>query len=295
MRIYFLSKYPAALYVGGAYFGRVSDFERFAELDLRDGLPVRLEAERMHPLHFFLTERLPHEPPSGIDVYRLPNGLAVYAHGYQPTDVTLEPIAQTRRGECLATVYRQGGIQLALNTPKGFFNAPLPPSFCECKLFFRQGIAILQSPSEIAIFTENGRRILLERYLSAEWQDDELILQLPLSDHLKRTAICRYRFSEECAELISYTLQQGDGNESSLLAYAFFESIRIGADFTTFLCEELISNASSVREFLGNFLSVLPTENPTECLLVYRKAERLFDVRRFAVTLEEDKITDVTG
>jgi len=295
MRIYFLSKYPAALYVGGAYFGRISDFERFAELDLRDELPVRLETEGMHPLHFFLTEHLLREPPSGVDVYLLPNGLAVYAHGYQSTDVTLEPIAQARRGEYLATVYRQGCPQLAINTATELFNATLPPSFCDCEVDFLPECLLLKSPTELAVYSLQGKPLLCERYLTAEWQEAELTFTLPLSDRLKRTASCRYKLHADRAELLSYTLSQGQGEIDGLIAYAFFESVRIGADFTAFLCEELQESADSVREFLGNFLHVLPTPTPTECLLVYRKAERLFEVRRFAVTLEEDKITDVTG
>ena len=295
MRIYFLSKYLAALYVGGAYFGRVSDFERFAELDLRDGLPVRLEAENMQPLHFFLNESLPYAPPSGVDVYRLPGGLALYAHGYQPTDVTPVAIAQARQGELLATVYRQGLPQLAINTPKELFNATLPPSFCDCELSFLSECLLIKSPTELAVYSLQAEQLLCERYLSADWQDGELTLTLPLSDRLRRTAKCGYRLHADRAELLSYTLEQGEGEAESLLAYAFFESVRIGADFAVFLCDDLQESAPSVRDFLGNFLHVLPTSNDAECLLVYKKAERLFDARKFTVTLEGGKITDVSG
>ncbi len=295
MKVYFLSELPAALYVGGAYFGRVSSFERFAEISLQDGMPVRFDAQGMQPLQFFLSGDLLLSPPNGVDVYRLSGGIALYAHGYSPVDTALVPIAQARNGERLATVYRQGNLQVAWNTPDGFFNATLPPSFCECELFFEGEFLIAKSPSEIAVFSKNGERILLERYLFAEWQDGELSLTLPLSDHLRRTAKCRYRFLGDSAELLSYALQQGEGNFDGLLAYAFLESVRIGADFTEFLCEELSANAAAVREFLGNFLYVLPTAEPTECLLVYKKAERLFDVRKFVVTVADGKITDVSG
>ena len=39
MKIYFLSSQPCALIIGGAYFGRTGDFERFAEISLQDNLP----------------------------------------------------------------------------------------------------------------------------------------------------------------------------------------------------------------------------------------------------------------
>ena len=295
MRVYFLSEQPAALYVGGAYFGRVSTFERFAEISLQDGIPVRFDAQGMQPLQFFLTEDLPLSPPVGVDVYRLPNGIALYAHGYFPIDTTLVPIAQAQDGEKLATAYRQGNIQLAWNTAVGFFNAPLPPSFCECSLFFEGDFLIVKSPAELAVFSEKGERLLYSRYLTAECQDGELTLVIPLSDHLRRTANCRYRLSDGRAELLSYQLQQGEGNFDGLLAYAFFESVRIGAEFTEFLCDELSTTPTAIREFLGNFLHVLPTENDTDCLLVYQKSERLFDVRKFSVAIQDGKITDLSG
>jgi hypothetical protein len=94
-------------------------------------MPARFDAMGMQPLQFFLNEDLPLSPPMGVDVYRLPDGLALYAHGYSPVDTTLSPITQKRQGENLATVYRQGTVQLAWNRGTEFFNATLPPSFCD--------------------------------------------------------------------------------------------------------------------------------------------------------------------
>jgi hypothetical protein len=295
MKVYFLSELPAALYVGGAYLGTVSNFERFAEISLQDGMPARLDAVGMQPLQFFLSEDLPLSPPLGVDVYRLPEGIALYAHGYLPVDTTLSVIAQVRQGENLATVYRQGVIQLAWNRGAEFFNTTLPPSFCECELFFEGEILLVKSPTELALFLGHGERVLLQRYLSAECADSVLTLRIPLCDHLRRTAICRYRLGSDSAELLSYDLQQGTGSYEGLIAYAFFESVRVGGEFCEFLCEELATNSNDIREFLGEFLYVLPTEKETECMLVYRKSERLFDVRRFTVALADGKITDVSG
>ena len=136
MRVYFLSARPAALYVGGAYFGRVSDFERFAEINLSDNLPVRLEAEGMQPLHFFLSEHLPIRPPIGIEVYRLENGIALYATEFIPTNTPLSVVCQKRKDDLLATVVQQGVVTLGIESPNGFFNASLPPSFSNCEVDF---------------------------------------------------------------------------------------------------------------------------------------------------------------
>lgn len=296
MRIYFLSSQPAALYVGGAYFGQTHDFERYAEISLQDGLPVRFEAEGMHPVTFFLDERLPLQPPTGVSVYRLQNGLAVYCDGFLSTDDTLRVVAQARKGDTLATVCRQGGVFLGIDSPQGFFSATLPPSFAVCELFFVGNLVGVKTAEDVAIFSTNAERLLLERYVSIEETESEFRLTIPLSDRYGRQADCRYEIGENYLRRMSYQLRQTEtADKDGLIAYAFFESVRIGADFSTFLCEDLQKNAPSVRDFLGDFLHVLPTENPKQCLLVYQKAERLFDVRPFTVEVEGDTIIDVTG
>ncbi len=296
MRIYFLSSQPAALYVGGAYFGQTHDFERYAEISLQDGLPVRWEAEGMHPVSFFLDEYLPLQPPAGVSVYRLQNGLAVYCDGFQSTDDTLRIIAQTRKGDTLATVCRQGGIFLGIDGPQGFFSATLPPSFADSQLFFLGELVGVKTAEEVAVFSTAAERFLLERYTAIEEGEEELRLTIPLSDRYRRQADCRYAVGKNSLRRTSYQLQQAETTDKDgLIAYAFFESVRIGADFSVFLCEDLQKNSTAVCDFLGHFLHVLPTANPKQCLLVYQKAERLFDVRPFTVEVEGDTIIDVTG
>ena len=296
MRIYFLSSEPAALYIGGVYFGQTHDFERYAEICLQDGLPVRWEAEGMHPITFLLDERLPLQPPTGVSVYRLPNGLALYCDGFLSTDETLCLIAQARKGDILATVCRQGGVFLGIDSPMGFFSATLPPSFASCGLFFVGNLVGVKTDQSVAIFSTDAKRLLLERYTEIEEDEGELRLTIPLSDRYGRQADCRYEIGEDGLRRTSYQLQQTEtADKDGLIAYAFFESVRIGADFSVFLCEELQNNADSVRDFLGNFSCVLPTESPKQCLLVYQKAERLFDVRPFFVELKEDTIVDIRG
>ena len=78
-----------------------------------------------------------------------------------------------------------------------------------------------------------------------------------------------------------------------MIAYAFFESIRIGADYSEFLCEDLILSGTEIKEYLGDYVYVLPTENPLECQLVYKKSAGLYEVLKFKVLLSDGKITDI--
>ena len=294
MRVYFLASQPCALYIGGVYLGAVSDFERYANLELTDNLPVRFECENALPVCFFLQENIIFSPPERCEVYLLKDGIAIYAKDFAPVDFTLRPIAQAKNKDCVATVFAQGDIQLSLQTEKGVFVATLPPCFANCKAVFWQEFVLLDCQDAIAVFNQRAQRLLVERVLSYQVEEDTLTAVLPLSDRYKRVAHCAYRADGENLLRTEYTLsQEGEKVQESLLAYAFFESIRIGAPCEQFLDEELLAKANNLKEFLGNFLQVIPTEKENACLLVYQKAPRLYDTKEFTVTVQNNKITEV--
>lgn len=299
MKIYFLSSTPAALTVNGAYLGVVDGFERFADLALRDNLFIRFEPENALPIGFFLTERIRFSPPENCEVYLLKDGIAIYARDFPPSDFTLKTIAQEREGDCLATVFRQGEVQLALQTPNGAFTATLPRTFVDCELSFHEGLIFIRSENSLAIFTQTGVCTFLECILSYHVENQTLTVVLPLLDSLARKAECTYALSERGVERLSFTLVQErslHGNpREELLAFAFFESVLLGADYACFLQDELAKKAEEIKAFLGDFISVTVTENPFVCGLVRKKAERLFEVAYYTVEVSEDKITDIQG
>lgn len=302
MKIYFLSSRPCALFVGGAYFGTVGDFERFAELSLQDNLPAQFVPEGAQPLACFLGETLLTTPPEGMEVYRLPDGVAVRACRFLPNDYSLQAIAQERVGGACVTVYRQGSVQVSMETEFGFFNAPLPPSFSQCTIQIDGDFILLYGEKTLAVFHKNGRKLLEERCAQFSLQNGNggafLHATLLLCDRLGRTAACVYRLSEEGAIRTAYTLQTASAaqeDREGLFVYGFFESVRIGADVTPFLCEELQEKADDLTSFLGNFLYATPTDDPCKCLLVYKRGDRLYEVCPFTATLREGKIADLQG
>ena len=296
MRIYFLASMPCALYIGGAYFGVVSSFERFADIPLADNLPVQFVPENALPVSFFLSEGIRFSPPERCEVYLVEDGIALYAKDFQPVDFTLRPITQNRDGNTLVTVFSQGGVQMSVQTDEGVFTTPLPPCFGSCEISFHSGCILLSSSTDIALFTRRGELLLKETVLSYSVEKDTLTAVLPLSDRYRRTAKCVYSLSETGVQQTEYSLLQGETEgKETLLPYAFFESIRIGGEYEHFLAPSLQKKAPDLKEFLGEFLYVLPTDNPLICKLVYKKAPRLFEVKPFTATLEEALITDIQG
>ena len=130
MRIYFLSALPCALSVNGCHFGLCNHFERFADLSLKDENYILFQPQGAGAIGFFLTEEIRFTPPFGCEVYLLNDGIAIYANDFPPIDFSLTVLSQQKQEKTLATLYKQGTLQLSIESEFGFFISTLPPSFC---------------------------------------------------------------------------------------------------------------------------------------------------------------------
>lgn len=297
MKIYFLSSTPCALFLNGAYFGVTDRFLRFVRVHPSDRIYAQFSPEGALPIGCFLTETLRFSPPEGFEVYLLEDGLALYARDFPPSDCSLKTITQAKDSDCLATVFSQGEVQLSLQTPKSFFNATLPPSFRVCRAFFAENLLFLENGKQLAVYSKNGERLLLEEVLSYEISDGVLKAKLPLHEQSGRVAECEWALSKDGLIRQKFVLPQSEERKETkeeLLPYAFFESVLIGANYEDFLTDELSQKADELRAFLGEFHSVLPTDTPFRIGLVKKKADRLFFVAYYTVVLENGKIADIT-
>ena len=311
MKVYFLSSKPCILTLNGAYFGLTDTFERFAELSPKDNIFAQFTPEDGLPIKFFLNENIRFHPPERCEVYLLRDGLAIFARDFPSSDTLLKAITQEREGKTLVTVFRQGSVQISIEGPDGFFIAPLPPSFEECRLQFYQNFILVASPTQIALFSAKGQRLLLENATEFSLEKGTLVATLPLSDRLNRTAKCTWELTGEEIKQTAFTVNQqtrvhlplgenapyetveSQNIRDEILPYAFFESVLIGADYESFLCDELKPKADGLKEFLGEYESVVLTQTPNVCGLVRKKAERLFEVDEYRVEIANGKITDV--
>ncbi len=304
MKMFFLSSTPCALSVNGVYFGITDTFERSAEVCLTDNAFIQFTPQNAHPIGFFLTEDIRFRAPVGCDVYLLENAIAVYAREFSPIDTTLRPVCQKRNGNTLATLYFQGSLQFALESEKGAFISTMPPTFETCDLQFYEDFVLLLDEKCVAVFTLDGEKLLQESTLSCAFKNGELSAVLPLSEHLGRTADCAWKLENHTLVRVRYLLKQERTDapnatverlQEELLPFAFFESVRIGADISEFLCEELLARKDDLRLFLGSFCALTPTENPNRYALIYKKADGLYQAQYFTLSIENGKITDVQG
>ncbi|MBQ7924190.1 MAG: hypothetical protein IJ329_02670 [Clostridia bacterium] len=304
MKVYFLSSTPCALSLNGAYFGLVDGFERFAEVSLNDGVFAQFFPQNGLPIGCFLTQELRFTPPEGFEIYLLPDGIAVYARDFPPHDFTLQTIDQKRSDDTLVTLFCQGELQLSIESGTTFSVARLPRAFANANIRFYGNFIALETDTKLALYTKSGKCVFCENVLSHAVENDELNAVVLLSDSLGRIAECRYALKENECERTAITLKQaraenGETDEQkiaeSLLPFAFFESVLLGADYTAMLSNALAEKADAIRSFLGEFVAVVPTRSANICGLVKKKKERLFEVTHYTVEIQDGKIADIRG
>ena len=304
MKVYFLSAIPCALTINGAYFGVTDLFERYAELSLRDNLFIQFSPQNAQPIGCFLTENIRFSPPDGFEIYLLPDGIALYAHNFPPRDFTLKIHAQARDKDVLVTLFQQGSLQLSIEQSGNIKVVSLPVALSQAKIRFLHTLIGLETEKKLALYTHNGVCVFYEDVLQYHVDGAELSVVIPLCDRLGRTANCRYTLAEDTCVRTAFSLAQtrtndGEINEAQiaeeLLPFAFFESLLIGADYRAFLADSLQDKADDIRSFLGDFISVTPTENPYVCALTYQKAERLYEINHYETTIADGKIVDIRG
>lgn len=296
MKTYFLSSLPCALVIGGAYFGRTDTFPRHADVCAKDELFIEFRPENALPIGFFLTESILFSPPERCEVYLLPDGIALYAKDFTPCDFSLKVLLQQRIDNQTITVFQQGDRQVCVERGKEMFVKPLPPSFYPEKVQSVGKYLLLSARDCFCLLDEKAEQVLFERCDEVRIEDGTLHALLPLLDSKGRKAKCVWDLSGDGCQRTQFTLLQPSFEErEGLLAYAFFESVLIGADYASFLSEDLQKDKEKIPAFLGNFLSVLPTSEENACHLVYQKAERLFEVKTFRVQIKEEKIVDIQG
>ncbi len=296
MKVYFLSSIPCALRINNAYFGTTNLFERFAELSLQDNLFVEFLPEGRQSISFFLTENIRFSAPKGCEIYLLKDSLAVYARDFPPSDFTLRIHAQIREQNTLATLFSQGELTLSIEADGQLFIAHLPPSFAQSELFFDSGLLFVKAAEQLAVFTKNAELCLCEKVLSYALTNGVLSAQLPLAEG--RFAECEWAVNEYgCTrqKCIVRSPENTPNTPSPFLAYTFFESLLIGANYADFLADGLIDKANDLLLFLGDFTGVVLTDDPCTCGLLRKKADGVFEAAYYTVRLENGKIADITA
>lgn len=303
MKIYFVSRTPAALKLNGEFAGRLDGFERCADINLKDNVFAEVCPAGKLSASFFIDEKLFCDPPDFTDVYLLGGGEALVSlRAFKSTDMQLKIIYQTRFCGNLVTVFSQGEVYLAVEGQKYFFCA-VGENFsavtAEEKTIAGYPVLALYGGDDLIIISHTGAKIFANRVASAEF-GETLKAGLPLRTCTDSVALCEYAYDGVELRLLSSEISDR-ASPKNAIHVAFFESVLYGGDFKKYLSESLLPHAGSLREYLGNFTEVIAPmagfyENRPAALaagLCYPIKNNLFNVKYFAVSLKDGKIDNI--
>ena len=288
MRVYFLAEETCALTVNGAYLGIVDGFERACEIAPADGVFCELKPCGCQPVTFILNEAFLLSPPEQIKLYYVREGVAVFAGNFLRADQSLQVIRQDRFGGNLLTLCMQGRLQLNLENASGFHIVPLPAAFADAKPVQYGNGFLLECDTAFAHISESGEVLVLSEGTITE-RGETLRAEVPFHDSVGHTALCGW----QDGKLTECTIRSAREPASDTFALAFFESVLIGADPSPYLGENLSEKAALLKDYLGNYLSVVLTQQRDTVGLVYERKARVFDVRYYRVELTEGKISNI--
>lgn len=288
MRVYFLAERTCALSVNGIYLGMADGFERMTELDPKDGVFCELKPCGYLPVGFTFDEEFLLSPPPQVRLYYTDGAVAVYGCGFYRADPSLKVLWQERLGNTLLTLCLQGKLQLNLENETGFHIVPLPDDLETCKAVALGKCFLLEGERAFALLARNGEKLVVSEGRVLE-RGETLKAEIPFHDSMGHTAVCAWTEGKltDCA-----VRSAREPNETTF-ALALFESALIGADCTPFLHSSLAEKASTLREYLGDYCSVVLTNEHDRVGLVYQRKERIYDVRYFRVTVEEGKVSNI--
>lgn len=288
MRVIFLAEKPCALSVNGVYLGIADGFERTCELEPKDRVFCELKPSGCLPVSFFFDEEFLLDPPPQIRLYFTEGKVAVFAGGFQRADAALSVIWQNRIGGTLLTLCLQGKLQLNMENETGFHLVELPDMLENAKAYPLGDGFLLDGEAGFALIGRGGKTIVISEGRVLE-KGAALKAEVPFHDSMGHTAVCKW----ENGRMTECTIRTAHEPTEATFALAMFESVLVGADYTSFLHDSLLGKADALREFLGNFESVVLTQEPQKVGLVYKRKERIYDVRYFRVELTDGKISNV--
>ncbi len=288
MRVCFLAEKPCGLRINGAYLGMVDGFERTTAIEPGDGVFCELlPAGGFLPVRFTFDEDFLLSPPPQINLYYTGAAVAVYAGGFVRADSSTQVLWQERVGGVLLTLAQEGRLRLYYGGRQARI-LDLPDALAGCRPApLGRGI-LLRAENAFAYLGDEGELKLLSegKVLSAE---GTLKAEVPFHDSAGHSAVCEWAEGA----LVSCTVRTAREPTAATFALALFESVLIGADPKPFLAPSLSERAGMLKEYLGDYRSVVLTGSPNRVGLVYERSPRVFDVRYFRVEFSEGKISNL--
>ncbi len=310
MYYYFSSAYPAAIKLNGIYYGVISDTVKAIDLD--QNLPlveVCPLCANERQINFFPDGDFLSNPPDNALVTDLGGGYLIkFLKNTKVGDFRV--IAQKKGNNLLATVFVENGLKVSIETPGGFF--------ADCLDF-------IADSAEISSFNLDGNSFCLITFSGV---DKMLCVYSLTSEPVQRVFIRQaddysidggFFTTEKVPDIAKHTIKSeweykngkfcqknifvernGEFDINSLneriLPFAFLEEILCGGNPSDFLAESLKGSAERLKEYLGDFIGIMPPpifREQNQVGLIFPDGKNKYRAKYCAVTISDKKVSNI--
>lgn len=287
-----------ALKINGVFLGFTDGYERFVELDLRDGCFCELipTDKKFLPLVFTLTENITAAPPDGVLLYLLPDALAVYADKFFAYEPTLRLIAQEKNDFANVTVFSQGLPQILWEDGKNNRVIALDERFSVCTAHSFLNAVLIEGQGATCALSSEGDVFFYGEI--NEWTYDKtqerLRILSPVKDFGGRTQTYEWDCMGAQPKLKSRTISPTSALPEKFILCEFLQNLLLGVEVKDLLSEELYENLESLKTFLGEYEQVSPiSQYAFGAAVAQKKRESVYQIKHFSAEILRGKICNV--
>lgn len=297
-----MGEYPSVIKINGKAVGKVIDFPLKLNADNFDFFEICPICEKENNLNFILDFSHPFSS-NKVTFIDLKNAYSFYYFSSNFEEKTLI-YHQLKSENALITVYCDNQNKLCIETEKDFLieNLSLKTERAEIKLFGNTHAIILLYGKENTIFIYSLfpiKKVYQTTFFNVEISDEIKITKV-YKDVLKHVETFNISLENEEIKITNRSLTTKKPYVEKLflpeiIPYIFLEELLLSGDLTPYLSQSMIENQDRLKEYFGNFLSIIPPKDRTETeigLLYYRENNSYF-VEYFTFDLEDNKIVNI--
>lgn len=303
MYFYFSADYPAVLKVNGVYQGEITKSVKKVDVDCDCAF---IEFCPLVPtqkfLSFLLNEQFILSPTENFAVTDLNGGYLIKGlknHTYSDFRV----LCQQKYNDAVVTVFTENTLKITIESTTDFLAETVAFSAYDAKIhrFDLDGsnficIEFIGEQTLLAVYDLNLNKQFF-RLVDGFSFDGGFTTTQKYFDIAKHAVTSTWGFNGQFYEKNKNVCVKDSFTPTALsvdlLPYAFLEELLVGGDVSPYLTEQTLSVCDKLKEYLGEFIGVMPPPEFIESNyvgLIYAKSERNFYVNYIAFEFENLKI-----
>lgn len=310
MFFYFYSKTPAIIKINGVYKGKINHAfkEFFIDLSCPPFVEIFPLNANFSPLFFMLDNDFILCPPKNIILTDLKGGYAIVIN-QEENSSPFTIINQQKFPFSVATVFKDNGLKLSIETPNDFYaeNLNLPCEKAEIIPFSLENTKFLainflgEKNLLVCYLIESKVKKVFSKTAIEFSFDNGFTTTESYLNIAKHKITCSWQLNGEKLRPVNTTIERDADYKiinlcEHVLPYAFLEEFMLGDEINEFLNENIKENANFLREYFGEYIGVFPPPSFRkfdEIGLLYKNEQNKYRAEYFTFELENRKICNI--